>query len=391
MMLRVVRFGIVLAALFALAAPSLAQQDCDEDEGDTLVSSWSRIDYSKHHLQPSRLDDLSDAQLSQVRGIIFGKHGRIFKDACLEAYLSWQRWYHRDTTFTNARLSETERENLDLVRMAEARRHKTVQLGDMRLWRDSVIPPKRYPDYRGDELRLLAAEVEAIHGKRFDDTPWMQTYYDERYWYKSVQSYTDAVLNAAERRNLAILDSLQHGGGEVLSARAMGSYHNTPITDSMIAGASLWQLRILRNAVYASYGRRFETPWLQRYFYMHSWYAPDPTFTESRLTSTDRANIALIVAAENRIHEGLATATLDSAVIDGLSYEDARKLRNEIYARHGRTFKDPALQGYFSSFSWYRVNPKFKESDLNAIERQNAQLLLAYQEGAQREIDLYEG
>ncbi len=35
----------------------------------------------------------------------------------------------------------------------------------------------------------MIAEVEAVHGKRFDDEPWLQKYFEERYWYHSKANY----------------------------------------------------------------------------------------------------------------------------------------------------------------------------------------------------------
>jgi hypothetical protein len=32
-------------------------------------------------------------------------------------------------------------------------------------------------------------------------------------------------------------------------------------------------------------------------------------------------------------------------------------MRDEIYARHGKVFKDPWTQKYFASFDWYKANP----------------------------------
>ena len=37
----------------------------------------------------------------------------------------------------------------------------------------------------------------------------------------------------------------------------------------------------------------------------------------------------------------------------GLTQEECRLARNEIYARHGRMFKDTNLQKYFDSCYWY--------------------------------------
>ncbi|MDO4850875.1 MAG: YARHG domain-containing protein [Actinomycetota bacterium] len=58
----------------------------------------------------------------------------------------------------------------------------------------------------------------------------------------------------------------------------------------------------------------------------------------------------------------------------GLSRDQLRIARNEIFARHGRGFKDAGLQSYFDSKSWYtkRYEPgSFDESQLSSTERQN--------------------
>jgi hypothetical protein len=59
--------------------------------------------------------------------------------------------------------------------------------------------------------------------------------------------------------------------------------------------------------------------------------------------------------------------------------EVARRLRNEIFARHGRTFKDPLLQSYFASQEWYRANPKFDLKMLTPIERANVLTIQRYE------------
>lgn len=73
-----------------------------------------------------------------------------------------------------------------------------------------------------------------------------------------------------------------------------------------------------------------------------------------------------------------------------LSVEDLKKLnaeqcriaRNEIYARHGRMFKDKKLQEYFDSCSWYypTIEPEdFQESLLSEVEIKNRDLIVQYE------------
>lgn len=66
----------------------------------------------------------------------------------------------------------------------------------------------------------------------------------------------------------------------------------------------------------------------------------------------------------------------------GLTEEECRIARNEIYARHGRMFKDAELQAYFNSKSWYTPlipADSFQESMLNAYEKENKDVILEYE------------
>ena len=54
-----------------------------------------------------------------------------------------------------------------------------------------------------------------------------------------------------------------------------------------------------------------------------------------------------------------------------------RIARNEIYARRGRYFRDPALAAYFSRFGWYR--PHTWDVPLNAVEQANFSLLASFE------------
>ncbi len=56
-----------------------------------------------------------------------------------------------------------------------------------------------------------------------------------------------------------------------------------------------------------------------------------------------------------------------------LSRAELRIARNEIFARRGRFFRDPALAQYFARFSWYR--PYAWDVPLNAIEQANVALI----------------
>lgn len=65
-----------------------------------------------------------------------------------------------------------------------------------------------------------------------------------------------------------------------------------------------------------------------------------------------------------------------------LNQETCRIARNEIYARHGRKFKDEGLKNYFNQFEWYSptIEPDdFSESLLNEYEIENRDLIVKYE------------
>ncbi len=76
------------------------------------------------------------------------------------------------------------------------------------------------------------------------------------------------------------------------------------------------------------------------------------------------------------------SAYLTEADLAPLTREQLRLARNEIYARHGRKFKDAALNEYFLGKSWYvpTIEPdRFNESVFNDYETANRKLIADYE------------
>ena len=76
-----------------------------------------------------------------------------------------------------------------------------------------------------------------------------------------------------------------------------------------------------------------------------------------------------------------STRALTAADVAGLSAQQARLARNEIFARQGFRFKDPSLQAYFGQFPWYR--PTSDTVELSATEKANVALLKSVETGGQ--------
>ncbi len=356
------------------------------------LEKWNEFGFASHSIKQADIADLALYELKLLRGIIFGRHGRVFKDVAIKKYLATQSWYKPNPEFKNSVLNDVERRNLDLIRDAEASKHEQVEPGDMRYYRKRLLTRKQLGNHSKTEWTVLHAEIEAIHGKRFDDQPWLQQYFEERYWYQPSNNYDAKQLSATERKNMQTIAAAQKTQRKLaLAPGDMELFENRLITENMLKGLSLHELRLLRNEVYARHGRQFRAPWLQQYFWSQPWYEQNDDFRDEQLTGSDKQNVETIVKYENRIHDELGTKPLTQGLLEGLFVEDTSKMRQEILARHGKVFKEPWLQKYFSSFDWYKPDPEFKEDSLTDIEKKNVATLLAYEKKAVSSLSVIEG
>jgi hypothetical protein len=104
--------------------------------------------------------------------------------------------------------------------------------------------------------------------------------------------------------------SSQVAGSPAVSAVAVMSERATQIEEKIVrgedlsggdlTGVSAAELRILRNVHFARYGRKYDRPGLGDYFTTRPWHKPSDSYNDNLLTSTDKSNINLILAAENR-------------------------------------------------------------------------------------------
>lgn len=377
-------FSFILVASLAFVAQA-------QDEYAT-VKKWESFDFAGQAIKATDVAGLEEYELKYVRGIIFGKHGRVFKDPEIRRYLESRPWFKADANFQNSSLNDTERQNLDVIRIAEAQKHETVQPGDMRLYQNRALTRKKLGTHTNSEWTVLASEIEAIHGRRFDDTPWLQQYFDERYWYRAAEKYDPKGLNDIERKNLVLIDNIRKQQRRVAVAPGdMELFENKLITEQMLHGLSLHELRLLRNEIYARRGRSFQTMWLQQYFGSQMWYDPKEDFKDESISGTDKTNIETIVAYETKLHNSISNKPLTRALLSGLFVEDVRKMRDEIYARHGKVFKDQWTQKYFASFDWYKANPNYSDAQLSAVEKGNIAVIATYEKRAVSAMSTIEG
>jgi YARHG domain len=352
--------------------------------------NFARTKLTKARIAKLRVDDDAN-EIALLRGVVFGKHGRIFKERSVQDYLEKQPWYKANKNFSNSVLTAVERANLDLIRLGEAERHPFVEPGDMRIWKAKPIADDNLRDYTGVELSILIAEIEAIHGKPFSEE-WLQKYFDERYWYKKNAVYDAAVLTEAERKNIERLTAEKEKNHKTaISIGDMDNFQSVLLTEDKLEGLSLLDLRILREEFYARHGKKFDAPGIRDYFNWRDWYKPAKNQKAIKLNAVEQQNVDLLAAREAKIREWFAMNPVTDEALGALFAEDLRVLRNEIYARHGRVFKDEKLQKYFEEQSWYKANPDFKDEQLSEIETQNLAKIKEAEETATSKFAAAEG
>jgi hypothetical protein len=98
------------------------------------------------------------------------------------------------------------------------------------------------------------------------------------------------------------------------------------------------------------------------------------------LNAVEKANVALIDRYESGgpapggfIFPDSDRRLLTVAEVRGLSHDELRIARNEIFARRGRYFEAADLKARFERFPWY--SPSTWNPKLNAIEEANVALL----------------
>lgn len=162
------------------------------------------------------------------------------------------------------------------------------------------------------------------------------------------------------------------------------------ITDSDLYGLTAYDLRIMRNEIYARRGFIFGKQDLIRHFSQQSWY--QPLYNEVTLSTIEAHNVRVIVAYENRLKSTIntnknvgrypytSTQKLTESDLEYLSSYDLRIMRNEIYARNGYIFDNDELRNYFSQQSWYQ--PYTYNPTLNSIEQYNIMFIKNYENGS---------
>ena len=114
-----------------------------------------------------------------------------------------------------------------------------------------------------------------------------------------------------------------------------------------------------------------------------------PAVVNTARTPTPRANTNVNASpTPTPLPEGMQLAEvkllggslLSPSDLSGLVPAQLERLRNTVYARHGRTFQDSDLRTYFQSRSWYKPRADYDDDKLTTNDHANADLIKAFED-----------
>ena len=160
-----------------------------------------------------------------------------------------------------------------------------------------------------DELQLMQSAIFAKYGFIFHN-PAFTEYFSQFDWYEPATTSEMLVysrMNPVEQYNVGRINLLKDGGEAISVYSYYGypselSYRRLSISD--LYGLNCWELRVLRNAIYAKYGYIFKSDDLYYFFMECSWYRPrykSESKVYGMMSKTEKANIDTIKKRERQL------------------------------------------------------------------------------------------
>ncbi len=104
----------------------------------------------------------------------------------------------------------------------------------------------------------------------------------------------DTIVTTSTATDSAAGSTPYYGDEVVVSPELDAAVMQRELTESELNGLTQWQLKLLRNEVFARHGYIFQTADMQRVFSQYSWYTPAYSDVTSMLSHTEQYNVTLI-------------------------------------------------------------------------------------------------
>lgn len=110
---------------------------------------------------------------------------------------------------------------------------------------------------------------------------------------------TDTIVTTPTAADATTDPAPRYSDEAVVSPELDEAVMQRELTESDLNGLSQWQLKLLRNEVFARHGYIFQSADMQQVFSQYSWYTPAYSDVTSMLSHTEQYNVTLIKRHED--------------------------------------------------------------------------------------------
>ncbi len=122
-----------------LISRAMGEFAMDEGQREQLTTSLDSV------LSVTELRQLSLRDLRILRNSIFARRGRPFKSKVLQKHFEHMPWYKPDKAYTDARLTENDKRNIELIRAVEEEFGGALKDSDFKVAAPSTVDPDPIP------------------------------------------------------------------------------------------------------------------------------------------------------------------------------------------------------------------------------------------------------
>lgn len=238
------------------------------------------------------------------------------------------------------------------------------------------------------DLQILRGIVFGKRGRTFVEKD-IQQYLAKQTWYKPNKNFSNSLLSIDERKNIDLIREAEADKHDTVEPGDLRWWQTKEIPDDKIYANTAAEWSVLIAEVEAIHGKTFsEEEWLQKYFEERYWYKPNPAYSAAILSEIERKNLEKFIAkrnAERKVALSLGdmdkfqNVLLKEDQLKGLNLNELRVIRNEFWARRGKTFSTPGYRAFFEWQDWYKPLKDQTKVKLNPVEEQNVKLIQAYE------------
>ena len=238
------------------------------------------------HPNDYSFDDL-DGTVSN--GIFSGRNFKLEKNATIPVVTAVTKESERKQDNTTIKKENITEQNIDYTAKVETAISKAIAACEDGNWDDAYkyyTEAASYPTDRSNQIKQTAANKFYEKAKGFIDRNGECDDFT-----KKLLRYANNLYSSSEIRNL--LNKCNGNPGSSNSGRFPQASERI-LSSSDLSGLSKYDLKIMRNEIFARHGYIFTTSDMKQYFSNQDWYSPRYGNVTSMLTNIERKNIVLI-------------------------------------------------------------------------------------------------